>query len=162
MSDLALDLVVIRAMTAADLDYAARIHETAFPRQSHSLEWVQCNFQAYPRMQYYVAEFNSQLLGFIHWTQKSGFRQEVVLELEQIAVHSDYQAKGIGQLLIKQSVAQLKRHLAERNAVIKRFLVSTRTDNSAQKLYRKTLNAKQEAIISNLYSADEVFMVGYL
>jgi ribosomal protein S18 acetylase RimI-like enzyme len=38
-------------------------------------------------------------------------------------------------------------------------LVSTRTDNQAQKLYRKVLGAEVEATIKNLYSADEVYMV---
>jgi hypothetical protein len=37
--------------------------------------------------------------------------------------------------------------------------VTTRTDNHAQRLYRKALGATPEAVIQDLYSADEVIMV---
>jgi hypothetical protein len=37
-------------------------------------------------------------------------------------------------------------------------VVTTRADNDAQALYRTTLGAEVEAVIKNLYSADEVFM----
>ena len=46
-------------------------------------------------MQFFVAESNGEIRGFIHWTQKSGFRQQVVLELEQIAVHPHFHGQGI-------------------------------------------------------------------
>ena len=42
---------------------------------------------------------------------------------------------------------------------VKHIVVATQADNYAQKLYRKTLSAEVDATISNLYSADEVFMI---
>jgi len=48
-------------------------------------------------VQLYVARnTEKELVGYIQWLQKSGFRQEVVLELEQIAVHPKYQEQGFG------------------------------------------------------------------
>jgi len=151
--------MIIRDMKINDVKNAADIHKAAFPRQNMSLEWITANFNAFPRMQYFVAEENEQIYGFIHWTQKSGFRDEVVLELEQIAVHPDYQKKGIGEKLINESLVKVNEQLSTRNAIIKHVIVTTRADNYAQKLYSKTLGAKAETIIKNLYSSDEVIMI---
>lgn len=150
----------IRSMTHFDIKSVSVVHQDAFQRQQHSLEWILCNFSAFPRMQYYVAELNNDIVGFIHWTQKSGFRTEVVLELEQIAVKPQYQSKGIGKKLIQSSIPMVANHLAGYGATIKHFLVSTRTDNNAQKLYRETLNITKSVVISDLYSSDEIFLVG--
>ena len=38
-------------------------------------------------------------------------------------------------------------------------MVSTRRDNRAQNLYEKTIGAKINAVIKDLYSGDEVIMV---
>lgn len=150
----------IRQMTTADIDAVAAVHAAAFPRQQCSLAWVTANFGAYPRMQFFVAETADAVVGFIHWTQRSGFRPEAVLELEQIAVHPNHQGQGIGKYLIEQSLPLVKAQLATRNATIKHVIVTTRADNlAAQKLYRHTLGAEIEATFSQLFSADEVYMI---
>ncbi len=149
----------IREMTIHDIEAVADVHKDAFARQVMSHEWIQANFNAHPRMQFFVAQDGDNLIGFILWTQKSGFRKEVVLELEQIAVHPDLQGTGVGESLINKSLPTVKRQLAERGASLKHIIVTTRADNHAQKLYRKTLGAEVEATLTNLYSADEVFMV---
>ncbi|MEO0869912.1 MAG: GNAT family N-acetyltransferase [Cyanobacteria bacterium J06642_11] len=146
-------------MMPGDIDTVAHIHRAAFVRQQLSREWIETNFRAFPRMQYFVAEEEETLCGFIHWTQKSGFRPEVVLELEQIAVHPDFQRQGIGQRLIEGSLPLVRRQLSERGARLKHVIVTTRADNHAQKLYRKTLGVETETTITNLYSADEVVMI---
>lgn len=149
----------IRQMTVKDIDEVANIHRAAFARQHRSKEWISANFAAFPRMQYYVATMSDVIYGFIHWTQKSGFRNEVVLELEQIAVAPEYQGKGLGGALIDESLPLVRHQLAERGAFLKHIIVTTRADNQAQQLYRKTLGVEVEATITNLYSADEVVMV---
>ena len=62
-------------------------------------------------------------------------------------------------MLISESLKMIKEELSQRDATIKHVLVSTRTDNEAQKLYKKVLNAQPEVVISNLFSADEVLMI---
>jgi ribosomal protein S18 acetylase RimI-like enzyme len=79
--------------------------------------------------------------------------------LEQIAVAPSEQRQGIGEALIRQSLPDVAVQLAERGATLNAVLVSTRTDNQAQRLYRKALGAEVEATIPSLYSADEVIMV---
>ena len=152
--------VIIKSLQRTDLANCAEIHAHAFPRQLLSLEWLTCTYNAYPKTLLFVAEVSGTILGYIQWTQKSGFRKEVVLELEQIAVEPNYQSQGIGTALIEDSIPLVEKILTERNAVIKHFMVSTRTDNQAQRLYKKTLNVQSAAVIADLYSADEVIMVG--
>lgn len=150
---------LIRPFADADLDAAAEVHAQAFPRQQASREWLACNAGAFPRMQLFVAEEAGRVIGYALWTQKAGFRPEAVLELEHIAVAPAHQGRGVGEALIRQSLAAVAEQLAERGARLKRVLVTTRADNAAQRLYRRVLGAEVEATITGLYSADEVLMV---
>jgi ribosomal protein S18 acetylase RimI-like enzyme len=151
--------IIIRKMVEDDISSVAEIHRQAFSRQRDSKKWIICNFKATPRMQYYVAMQNSEIVGYIHWTQKSGFRPEVVLELEQIAVLPLVQGRGIGRKLIEESLPQVKEQLHKRNASLKHIIVTTRDDNYAQRLYLETIGAKVECTIKDLFSADEVIMI---
>lgn len=150
----------IRLFDKKDLAGTAEVHKATFIRQTMSYEWIECNAGAYPKSQIYVVENSKrEIVGYIHWCQKSGFRPEVVLELEQLAVHPTWQGKGLGTRLIQESLPQVQAQLKSRNAAVKHIVVTTRADNFAQELYKKTLNAEVEATMSNLYSADEVFMI---
>lgn len=110
-------------------------------------------------MQYYVAVDGPDIIGYIHWTQKSGFRQKVVLELEQIAVLPGVQGRGVGRHLIDGSLPLVQEQLGRRGATLKHIIVTTRADNYAQNLYRQALGAEVECTIRDLYSADEVIMI---
>jgi len=151
--------LIIRPVEQQDLQAIARVHQQAFVRQKESYQWLECSFNASPRFMLFTAEDSSGLVGYIIWSQKSGFRPEVVLELEQIAVLPDKHGQGIGQALILQSLPFVRQQLAQREAVLKHIIVTTRADNQAQHLYRKTLGAEVESTISDLYSADEVIMI---
>ncbi len=107
----------------------------------------------------YVATQNETVAGYIVWSQKSGFRPEAVVELEQIAVLPSLQGQGIGKLLIEQSLQQVREHLDDQGSTLKHVIVTTRADNYAQTLYKQVLGAEIEARITNLYSADEVLMI---
>jgi len=153
-------MIEILPIAEADVDAVAHMHKVCFPRQQLSADWMRCNFQCYPRIQLYVAKSDQdKIVGYIQWIQKSGFRQQVVLELEQIAVLPEYQGQGIGHALITKSLPMVQTQLQSRGATLKHILVTTRADNQAQRLYKKALNAKIESMIGNLYSHDEVIMV---
>lgn len=151
--------MIIRSMRNEDISNVAKVHGEAFPRQLLSEKWIACNFNAYPRTKYFVAEDKEKIVGFVQWIEKSGFRKEVVLELEQIAVLSSKQKQGVGSSLITQSLKMIKDELNQREASIKHILVTTRTDNEAQKLYKNVLKAEPVVVIPNLFSADEVLLV---
>lgn len=152
--------VIILPMHEDDIDAVATIHLQQFTRQKDSTRWISCNFAAFPRIMIFVArDEKDKVIGYIQWIQKSGFRQESVVELEQIAVLKNQQGKGIGTLLIEKSLKYLKDYLADTNSNLKGVLVTTRTDNLAKSLYEKVLNAKEIAVIKDLYSHDEVIMM---
>lgn len=137
----------------------AAIHAEAFRRQKDSEVWVRSTIAAFPRTLCFVLEIQNIVIGYIFWSQKSGIRPEVVLELEQIAIGESNRSKGYGAQLIQESLIEAKKILTSNNQRVKTVLVSTRADNQAQQLYSSVLGAKVEAVVSNLYSADEVFMV---
>jgi len=146
-------------MEEKDLKDASRVHAEAFVRQKMSYEWLECTLNAFPRTLCYLSVIDDQIVGYIVWAQKSGFRPEVILELEQIAVLPEHHGQGIGKELIENSLALVKSHLSAQGSTLKHIIVTTRADNYAQNLYKQVLGAEVEAKIKNLYSADEVFMV---
>ena len=152
-------MAAIRAYRDADLDAVAAIHGASFPRQFHSRDWIAANARSYPKTRVYVAERVGQVVGFVMWSEKSGFRAQAVVELAQVAVAAEHRRQGIAEALIRRSLAEVEKELAARSATLKAVFVSTRSDNGAQKLYRKALGAEVEATISSLYSGDEVLMV---
>jgi ribosomal protein S18 acetylase RimI-like enzyme len=149
----------VRLMEKTDLDNVAEIHKLTFVRQQNSLQWIQCNFNAFPRFLNFVAEKEGEILGYIIWIQKSGFRPQAVIELEQLAVSPNFQNQGVGRQLITESLTLVNNHLSINGSTLKHILVTTRADNVAQQLYKSTLGAEIEATITNLYSDDEVLMI---
>lgn len=149
----------VRLMEKTDLENAAEIHRLTFVRQQNSLQWIQCNFNAFPRLLNFVAEKEGKILGYIIWIQKSGFRPQAVIELEQLAVSPNFQNQGVGRQLITESLALVNNHLSLNGSTLKHILVTTRADNFAPQLYKSTLGAEIETTITNLYSDDEVLMI---
>ncbi len=154
--------VLIRRMKETDIDDMTKVYLDSFKgmRDPESVEkWIRCNFSAYPRMQYFVAEIDGRVVGYILWVEKGGFRKEAVLELEQIGVLRDYRGQGIGSKLIIKSLEEMKKYLMGRGSKLKLVEVTTGTRNQAQKLYIKTLNAKPECLIKDLFRGDELIMI---
>ncbi len=153
------DAIEVIAASNEHIEAIAKIHQMAFVRQSDSRQWIECNYRAFPRMMLFCAVKADRVVGYIMWNQKSGFRQEVVLELEQLAVDPDEQGHGVGTRLIDRSLALVRDILAENGSRVKHIVVTTRADNQAQQLYKKILGAQVEMTIRNLYSSDEVYMI---
>ncbi|MES9936733.1 MAG: N-acetyltransferase [Sedimenticola sp.] len=151
--------LTIRKMEGSDIAKSAVVHREAFKRQNQSLDWMHCNFNAFPKSICFVAEEGDSIVGYIIWSQKGGFRSKVVLELEQIGVLPNKQGRGIGKLLIEDSLSSVKTLLADKGSILKHIVVTTRSGNYAQDLYKTTLGVKVEATIKNLFSDDEVFMI---
>lgn len=150
----------IRAMTHKDVPRVAEIHSRCFQRQAYSQDWIECNFKAFPRTFCFVAVSKGQTTGYIIWMQKSGFRKNVILELDQIGVDPKYQNAGVATRLIQESFAKVEIYLSERQARVIRIFVSTSTDNIARHLYEKALGVKQEAVIKDyLPGSNECILV---
>lgn len=154
-------MVILRAKVK-DLNEISKIASENFSglkENKKSKKWVKCNFLAFPRLQYFVANNNKKVLGYILWIEKGGFREESVWELEQIAIGKDFQGQGIGTQLIEKSLLEIKKYLNKRGDKLKAIEVTTGTENKAQNLYKKTLGAKGECVIKNLFRGDEVMMI---
>ena len=152
-------VATVRPMGVGDVAGAAHVHGLAFPHQTGSLDWMRCSVAAYPKSLAFIYEANAEILAYAIWTQRSGFREAAVLELEQIAVLPEQQGQGIGTRLIGESLALAKSELGARGAELKAVTVSTRADGSALRLYQRTLGAEHVATIPDLYSADEALLV---
>lgn len=143
-------------MHAEDTGVVAKIHAQAFSRQHSSEQWIASNFAAFPRIMIFVArDEQDKVIGYIQWSHKSGFRQEAVIELEQIAVLKTKQHQGIATKMIQESLTHVQDHLRDNKSI----LISTRSDNHAQALYKKALGAQVIATVKDLYSADEVLIL---
>lgn len=148
---------LVRKAHQNDLTDIAEIHHKSFIRQADSKQWIASTLAAYPRFFCHVI-VSDKTVGYIFWVQKSGFREEVILELDQIAIHPDFQGLGLSKKLIIDSLKDVESELLQRNQKIKSVLVTTGVNNFARKIYEDLLRAQEVAIISDLYSAPEVYL----
>lgn len=152
--------VLVRKMLDTDISAAARIHELAFPRQTFSKEWMECAHRSFPMSQCFVAEQDGELVGFVMWTEKSGFRKEAFVELVQGGVDPSRQGTGICSTLVSESLHLVAEKIAERGAVLKNVIVNTRADNEfALRICKNVLGAQPVAVVSGIFTADEVYLV---
>lgn len=152
----------ISKFTKKDIIGVVKIASHSFSglrEKNKAKKWIECNFKAHPRLQYFVAKINNKVVGYILWVEKGGFRSESVWELEQIAVDKNYRGKGIGAELIRKSLEEIKKYLKKRKSALKAIEMTTGAENRAQSLYKKTLGAEVECVIKDLFRGDEVIMV---
>ena len=152
----------IEKATKNDLPEIAKIASESFSGLKDiekAEKWINCNFLAYPRAQYFVARIDKQVVAYILWAEKGGFRESSVWELEQIATKKEFQGQGIAGSLIEVSLLEIKTYLADRGSRLKLVEVTTGTENKAQNLYKKALGAQVECIIKDLFRGDEAIMI---
>ncbi len=146
--------------TSKDVAAIAAVHRACFPRQHDSEKWVACQLAAYPLKRVYVISEEGRIVGYIVWGEKSGFRDAVVLEMEQIGVLPEIQRRGLGSALITSSLRQVEVAIQARGARVESIVVTTGANNAAQDLYRRCLNAEVTGTIPQMFSGnDEVVMV---
>ena len=121
--------------------------------------WVTACWNAAPRMRYWVVEDPSGLLGYILWVEKGGFRDEAVVELEQIAVRAATRGRGIGARLVIESLAEFEAALVARGSRLKLIEVTTGTEQGAVEFYRRTLGAEVVAALPNLFRGEEKILI---
>jgi len=143
------------------------IHRVCFPDDAKNDNDREKIFKCWnnpPIMDYWTANDESKVAGYVRWFEHGGIRPKAVIELEQIAIHPDYQGKDIGTNLIDASLGELAKELKSENREIKLVYVSTGDNNFAQRLYNKTLGAKVVAKIPSFYedsnmNVNEVIML---
>lgn len=157
-------MVTIRSATVNNVPAVVQVAMLCFPQDYGTPKlaeaWHRGGVSAFPKTQYFVAEVDSQIAGYISWSFIGGF-QSGVIELEQLGVSPEHRGKGIGTALITQSLpiiqAWLQQEVGQKLHAIK---VDTATGNDAQQLYRKTLGVEVEATLKDfLHGNDEVIMI---
>lgn len=150
----------VRQATRTDIPAIAEIGCDAFSGLrpfDNGKRWVEACFAGYPRMEYWVAELGDEpeVAGYILWMEKGGFRNEAVLELEQIAVKRVMRGTGVGRELTIQSLRGIESRLHDRGSVIDVIEVTTGSEQRAVEFYRRTLGATPVAKIPGLFRGDE-------
>ncbi len=154
--------VQIRRMVETDIQTVADLHALVFPRQTFSQDWIACTFRSFPMSQMFVAEQAGKIVGFVMWTEKSGFRQQAFVELVQGGTDPEHQGEGICTKLVRTSLRMVADKIAERGAVLKSIIVNTRADNhSALNICKNVLKAEQVAVVPGVFSADELYFVAH-
>jgi ribosomal protein S18 acetylase RimI-like enzyme len=110
-------------------------------------------------MQYWVAVSAGEVVGYILWLEKGGFRTDAVLELEQVAVRATLRGKGIGEALIRASLDELRQALRSRGARLKLIEVTTGSEQGAIGFYARVLGAEVAARIPDVFRGDEFILI---
>lgn len=121
--------------------------------------WVRTCWAARPRMRYWVATHEQELLAYILWLEKGGFRAEAVVELEQIAVRGAQRGRGVGGELIRRSLADLERAIEAEGRRVKVVEVTTGSEQGAVEFYRRVLGAEVVAKVPGLFRGDEYILI---
>jgi len=148
----------IRKALDSDLSEISNIYEVCFPRESNHGNWVRACFSSAPKSVYYVIESESQIIGYILWCVKNGFRAQSIVELEQIGIHPDHSGKGHGKLLVKLSFSEFQQHVKDLGFSIGAILVTTSEGNYAEKIYKSTIGVRTAATINGYGSGNELIL----
>ena len=140
--------VIVRRAKRADVDEMVKVYLDCFHgmRDPNLVrKWFECNFNAYPRMQYFVAELDGKVVGYIAIMSLSREEAKII----SFAVRKKFRGKGIGKKLLKAAIERCK----ERGK--KKILLEVRVSNFvAQNLYKK-MGFKIIDIIPNYYTNGE-------
>lgn len=150
--------LIIQAAETCHLPDIAAVYQTCFGREKYHAQWINANFQALPRMRYYVAIVDDHVVGYALWSVKNGFRDRSIVELEQVAVMSACRGTGIGKQLLERSFDQFGSSLKAMDLEIKAIYLTTRDGNEAEGLYRKVFGVERQGVISNYGSGDELIL----
>lgn len=157
-------MLTVRSATRQDLASIVTVATACFPQDNRTHElteaWHRGGLSAFPKTQYFVAERDGQVVGYVSWAFVGGFQAGVV-ELEQLGVGVEHQGQGIGTALVQQSLSAVQSWLQQNvGRKLHAVKVDTATSNEAQRLYRKVLGAEVEATLKDfLFGNNEVIMI---
>lgn len=154
--------MTVRPATESDLAGIAAIGGASFsglrpPAQGE--RWVRACWGAHPRLRYWVAEVGGAPVGYILWMEKGGFREQAVVELEQVAVRPSDRGKGYGGDLVRRSLQQLSHAIESEGRAVKVVEVTTGSEQGAIDFYRRVLGAEVVATIPGLFRGDEFILI---
>lgn len=115
-----LNNVVVRRANTNDLEGMVHVNMECFhgdrgsPRSA--AEWLSCRSRSFPLYQFFVAEVDGKVAGYVGWEIHGGFRRpEPVVELEQIGFLRDFQSQGLGTTLQEKSMEMVAEWVKQEN-----------------------------------------------
>ncbi len=95
---------MLRPSTPADLPQIKTLLDAAFAPSTFESSLVDCVFHSGEEYYGWIAEANSRLTGFVLYTHAFRDAETIGYHLAPVAVHPDFQRKGIGSALIKSTL----------------------------------------------------------
>ena len=122
-----------------------------------SLEWVLDWLKSitFPYLQYFVADKNGEVVGFIDWTLYDRYGQQVMLEISLIAVKKEYQRRDIGRRLVEESLTKIREFWTGQGLKVVMFMVETEEENeTARKFYNKILKPFHKRFVPEVWEKE--------
>jgi GNAT superfamily N-acetyltransferase len=146
-----------------DLEEIAGLNRECFPDDNpdfgRAYGWIKAHFVGTNLHTYFVGMLDERMVGYIQWTRLGGFRNEAVLELDDIGVTEEFRGKGFGTQLIQKSLIDYVEHtLKPAGETLRLVKVGTGASNDAQRVYRTALGAEVSSTDRDVYDGDEVNM----
>ena len=112
--------IIVRPATEDDLDAVARINSRVFlgNRDDYdaALQWVRCCYRSYPIVQYFCSIQDNRVAGYCSWKIHGGLRRpSPAIELVELGVDPDIQARGHGTALTNFGLEAMARWTASNN-----------------------------------------------
>lgn len=148
----------VRKAEIQDVEIISTIYAACFPKELNHKLWINASFNSFPRGVYYVIEQDCNIVGYILWCVKNGFRNETIVELEQIGIHPAYSGKGFGRKLIESSILKFQTHVESFGHAVGSVMVTTSEGNFAEGLYKSTLGVSRSAVIPGYGTGSEVIL----
>ncbi|MFT7559621.1 MAG: GNAT superfamily N-acetyltransferase [Flavobacteriales bacterium] len=148
----------IRRSQPCDINGITTVYELCFPNEESHGSWVEASMNSYPRGIYYVIESNDDVVGYVLWCVKNGFRSSTIIELEQVAIAPDFHGKGYGRALIEKSFGLFKGHVLELGYKVGAVMVTTSEGNYAEDLYISALGVARSAVLQGYGSGNEIIL----
>ena len=112
-----------------NIESIAGIYNECIPKESNHKLWIESSFSSYPSGVYYVISIEGKISGYILWCVKNGFRDNTIIELEQIGIHPGSSGKGLGRTLIEITLDKFKDHLSSLGHNVGAIIVTTSEGN---------------------------------
>lgn len=148
----------IRQAVEQDIEPISEIYRACFPREQQHSKWIEACFRSYPKGVYFVIESEGVVVGYILWCIKNGFRENAIVELEQVGIHPENSGMGFGKVLVKESYEIFKTFVADLGLNIGAVLVTTSEGNYAESMYKSVLGVETSAKIEGYGSGNELIL----